>query len=164
MRRGYSERSISPADSLCDIPDNPHAMTVKLGNDWFFFYGDYRGQIEMYDFAKIQAPAGQEDAQFHEMNAAFNEILAGSIEHEQVIRTRLREDTSYLLYLMKKHSGIIEQEGADVRHKFGEHPSEGVECTEADQAQTLKKFREIRLAGNPDLMMHTVKFRATIGE
>lgn len=148
----------------CEVKD----LTILAGEDWYYVYSDDGEKIEVYDFAKCEPRLeDEEDKQQQEMRQAFNTILAQSIVVKggkcgrlKEIKAELREDTSYLLYLFQKHSGLVKQDGEDVKYKYGDSDNQEV-VSETQQQQIMKNSRQIRQAGNKDIYMHKVSFVAS---
>ena len=149
----------------CNVED----LRVIHGEDWYYVYSDDGQSIEVYDLAK-KIPRIEDEGrqQTTEMSRAFEKILSeavvldedGNLSMVKPIKADLREDTSYLLYLMQKRKGIIEQVGEDMAYSFTTQGEKTV-ITEEQQKQILSNMSEIREKENPDLMMHRVEFRPT---
>jgi len=131
-------------------------QNVYLGEDWYMIYEKKNDQtIYISDLAKINPSIEDESGeQIREMSTAINNLL----EQYEVIEADLKEDTSYLLYLMNKKGGYIEQIGSDERYSFGDD-SDGKVVTEEEQQEILQNMKDIRASKNPENRMHHVTFK-----
>lgn len=144
-----------------------HDLKVITGEDWYYVYSDNDRGIEVYDLAKKEPRLSDEGMkQTLEMTQAFEKILSdsivldnsGNITFIKPITADLREDTSYLLYLLQMKRGIIEQIGEDVAY-FYEDDSKKTTITSEQQQNILLNSKEIRNNQNPNMIMHKVSFK-----
>lgn len=148
----------------CDV----ESLRVLAGEDWYYVYVDNGSTIEIVDMAKTTPRLPDElDKQQEELKLAFNTILSQSVVVQEnkppqvkQIKVDLREDTSYLLYLMQKKLGIVEQVGDDLVYEW-KKDEEKKPITPRQQEEILKHIKEIRKGGNKSLKLHKVCFKAT---
>jgi len=129
---------------------------IYLGEDWYLVYEERNAQtIYISDLARID-PTLQEESkeQLDEMNHAIQTLL----EQYEVIEADLKEDTSYLLYLMNKKRGYIEQIGEDKQYFFDDEYQQTV-TTEEEQQEILRNIKKIKENKNPENRMHHVTFK-----
>ncbi|MBR4178360.1 MAG: hypothetical protein IKR57_03320 [Bacilli bacterium] len=150
----------------CDV-DN---LRVVIGEDWYYIYGVEDDFIEVYDMAKTSSRFEDESiSQTMELSSTFNNILKesiivdsqGKVAGVKEIKADLREDTSYLLFLAEIRRGVIEQVGDDYAYGYSNSSNRRVVSKE-EQKDILSRAKEIKNAGNEDMIMHRVTFKPTI--
>ena len=147
-------------------------LRVILGEDWYYVYTDNSAEIEVVDLAKTEPRLPDEGMkQNMEIKKGFDRILYDSVvvsENGDVrvkpIKANLREDTSYLLYLLQLKRGILEQVGNDVAFPFGGSSYHGTVVSKEEQEQIFRNHREIKEKNNPNNIMHHVTFQLTEAE
>ena len=129
---------------------------IILGEDWYLVYEERdNNSIYISDLVRIEPELDDEKGiQNKEIMNSLNSLL----ETYDEIEADLKEDTSYLLYLMNKKLGYIEQIGEDTKYLFKDE-SNSTTISETDQANILKNIKQIRQVKNPNLIMHHVKFK-----
>ena len=129
---------------------------IILGEDWYLVYEERdNNSIYISDLVRIEPELDDEKGiQNKEIMNSLNSLL----ETYDEIEADLKEDTSYLLYLMNKKLGYIEQIGEDTSYLFKDE-SNSTTISETDQANILKNIKQIRQDKNPNLIMHHVKFK-----
>ena len=129
---------------------------IILGEDWYLVYEERDdNSIYISDLARIEPELEDEKGiQNREIMSSLNSLL----ETYDTIEADLKEDTSYLLYLMNKKLGYIEQIGEDTSYPFRDRSS-SVIVSDANQADILKNIKQIRQDKNPNLIMHHVEFK-----
>ena len=111
--------------------------------------------VYISDLARINTTLSDEGKQqLDEMNHAIYELL----KTYDVIEADLKEDTSYLLYLINKKRGYVEQIGKDVVYPF-QNEMERRSVSAQEQLEILKNMKKIRNDGNPENRMHFVTFK-----
>ena len=151
------EEKVYPKDmqqySNDDILEDSH---IILGEDWYLVYEERdNNSIYISDLARIEPELDDEKGiQNKEIINSLNSLL----ETYDIIEADLKEDTSYLLYLMNKKLGYIEQIGEDISYSFNNR-SNSTTISETDQANILKNIKQIRQDKNPNLIMHHVKLK-----
>ena len=129
---------------------------IILGEDWYLVYEEVdNNSIYISDLVRIEPELDDEKGiQNKEIMNSLNSLL----ETYDEIEADLKEDTSYLLYLMNKKLGYIDQIGEDTSYLFKDE-SNSTTISETDQANILKNIKQIRQDKNPNLIMHHVKFK-----
>ncbi len=127
--------------------------SIYLGEDWYLIYENREnGKIYISDLARISPQIDDERGiQQQEIMKVLSTIIKSSDE----VEADLKEDTSYILYLMNKRLGYIEQIGEDICYPFDDEYNRKV-VTEEEQEELLKSRKEIE---NKEIMMHKVKFK-----
>jgi len=129
---------------------------VYLGEDWYMVY-EVKNDKTVYisDLARTNTTLSDEGKQqLDEMNHAIYELL----KTYDVIEADLKEDTSYLLYLINKKRGYVEQIGKDVVYPF-QNEMERRSVSAQEQLEILENMKKIRNDGNPENRMHFVTFK-----
>ena len=139
-------------DINSDALKNSH---VILGEDWYLIYEEKDNGIYITDLIKIQPSINDEKGiQNKEIMNSLNSLL----ETYDIIESDLKEDSSYLLFLLNKKLGYIEQIGEDTSYSSSNKNSLTI-VSETDQDNILKNIKQIRQDKNPNLIMHHVKFK-----
>lgn len=152
-KKAYPEVMKNYEDSFRNDFEDSH---IYLGEDWYLVYEEREdNSIYISDLARVEPELEDEKGkQKQEMMEVIYELV-GKYES---IEADLKEDTSYLLYLMNKKLGYIEQIGEDISYPFEDSSNTKV-VTELEQDSILKRTKEIREKKNPKLMMHKVTFK-----
>ena len=100
----------------------------------------------------------EHSSQTKEINNALRFLLDESIKENKNIQADLKEDTSYLLYLMYLKLGLIEQIDDDLEYKYDKDYDTRI-VTKEEQLVKLKRIKEIRQHKNPETLMHKVEFK-----
>lgn len=141
--KNYQEKNI--ADFL--------NSTIYLGEDWYLIF-EKRGEDVIYisDLARMNPSLEEEkECQQKEIMQTLFELISKNKE----VEAELKEDKSYLLYLMNKRLGYIEQIGEDISYPYSEEENRKI-VSEKDQEELLKsRLRQ----QNSEIMMHKVKFK-----
>ncbi len=151
------EEKIYPEDMQLYTDDNSlEDSHIILGEDWYLVYEERdNNSIYISDLARTEPELEDEKGiQNKEIMSSLNSLL----ETYDTIEADLKEDTSYLLYLMNKKLGYIEQIGEDTSYLFGNRGNLTI-ISENDQADILKNIKQIRQDKNPNLIMHHIKFK-----
>ena len=151
------EEKVYPKDMQQYSNDNSlEDSHIILGEDWYLVYEERdNNSIYISDLVRIEPELDDEKGtQNKEIMNSLNNLL----ETYDEIEANLKEDTSYLLYLMNKKLGYIEQIGEDTSYLFKDE-SNLTTISETDQANILKNIKQIRQDKNPNLIMHHVKFK-----
>ena len=129
---------------------------IILGEDWYLVYEERDdNSIYISDLARIEPELEDEKGiQNREIMSSLNSLL----ETYDTIEADLKEDTSYLLYLMNKKLGYIEQIGEDTSYPFRNKRNSTI-VSDDNQADILKNIKQIRQDKNPNLIMHHVEFK-----
>jgi len=129
---------------------------VYLGEDWYLVYQEQADNgIYISDLAKKTPTLLEEEKnQLQEMS----QIMTSLLETYDEIEADLKEDTSYLLYLINKKRGLIEQIGEDEWYYFGDDCTRKL-VTEKEQEEYLRNIKIIKNEKNPDNRMHHVIFQ-----
>ena len=154
------EEKIYPEDmQLYTGSDALEDSHIILGEDWYLAYEERDdNSIYISDLARTEPEMEDEKGiQNKEIMSSLNNLL----ETYDTIEADLKEDTSYLLYLMNKKIGHIEQIGEDTSCLFGNRGNSTI-ISEDDQANILKNIKQIRQDKNPNLIMHYVKFKKKV--
>lgn len=150
-KAAYDERMCNhnPVEKLED-------SAIYLGEDWYLIFEKRKdNSIYISDLARIDPTLEDEKGtQQDEIKNCVHHL----IDSYNYIEADLKEDTSYLLYLMNKRLGIIEQIGEDISYPYEEEAKTKIVSSE-EQQQILKQVRKIREEKNPNLIMHKVKFK-----
>ena len=146
-------------DKFGDEDDDLKDSHIILGEDWYLVYKErYDNSIYISDLARMEPNLEDEKGiQNKEILSALSSLL----ETYDRIEADLKEDTSYLLYLMNKKLGYLEQIGEDTSYSFLDR-SHSTIISEEDQANILKNIKQIRKEKNPNLIMHHVTFRKKV--
>ena len=129
---------------------------IILGEDWYLVYEERDdNSIYISDLARIEPELKDEKGI---QNREIMSSLISLLETYDTVEADLKEDTSYLLYLMNKKLGYIEQIGEDTSYPFRDRSS-SVIVSDANQADILKNIKQIRQDKNPNLIMHHVEFK-----
>lgn len=132
---------------------------IILGEDWYLVYKErYDNSIYISDLARMEPNLEDEKVI---QNKEILSTLSNLLETYNEIEADLKEDTSYLLYLMNKKLGYLEQIGEDTSYSFLDR-SHSTIISEEDQANILKNIKQIRKEKNPNLIMHHVTFRKKV--
>ena len=128
---------------------------IILGEDWYLIYEDTKNNsIYISDLAKTEPDLSDEHGiQNQEIMRTINNLIS---THNQVT-AELKEDTSYLLYLVNKKRGYIEQIGEDIRFSYSDDRREVIDSK--TQNQILENAKQIKENNNPDLLMHKITFQ-----
>ena len=151
------EEKIYPRDmQLYTGSDALEDSHIILGEDWYLVYEERDdNSIYISDLARIEPELKDEKGiQNREIMSSLNSLL----ETYDTIEADLKEDTSYLLYLMNKKLGYIEQIGEDTSYPFRNKRNSTI-VSDANQADILKNIKQIRQDKNPNLIMHHVEFK-----
>ena len=153
------EKSSFPKDMLTH-QDSSQAdffdSNIYLGEDWYLIYEERANNvIYISDLAKVEPSL--EDEKGKQNQEIMNVIYNLTQQYDQV-EADLKEDTSYLLYLMNKQLHYFEQVGEDISYPF-DNPSNKRIVSELEQQQILKNARSIKEKKNPERIMHKVTFR-----
>lgn len=155
---------ITTPSKLADICDNyTDELRVIYGEDWYLLYGidSYRDSIMVHDLAKASPRLSDEKLlQTTEINEVLKLLMDESIKVDKSLEADLKEDTSYLIYLMYLKSGLIKQLGDDLEYSFSDKRNTKKVSFE-EQLNKLRNISKIRKDGNPEMIMHKVKFRPT---
>lgn len=136
-------------------------LDVIYGEDWYFIYGNDYDNITLYDLAKDTARFDDEQTiQMQEISNALKEVLNTSIKENKTLTASLREDTSYLIYLMYLKEGLIEQIGSDLEYKYMDYYNKK-RLTEEEQLLKLKDIKRIRRNEESKTTIHKVTFKPT---
>ena len=151
------EEKIYPEDmQLYTDSDSLEDSHIILGEDWYLVYEEKdNNSIYISDLARMNPELEDEKGI---QNKEIMNLLNNLLETYDTIEADLKEDTSYLLYLMNKRLGFLEQIGEDTRYSFGDR-SNSTTVSEANQADILKNIKQIRQDKNPELIMHHVVFK-----
>jgi len=157
-KKAYPENMINHEDStMMDFKDNH----IYLGEDWYLIYEEKdENNIYISDLAKIE-PA-LEDEKGMQNNEIMHTIYS-LLEKYDTIEAELKEDTSYLLYLINKKLGYVEQIGDDVSYPYEDKDTKSI-YQEEQQQEILRKQKTIRSEQNPNLTMHRVTFKKGTGK
>ena len=136
-------------------------LNVMYGEDWYFIYSINYTNIILHDLAKDNARFNDEKTlQLNEINNALKEVLNISIKEEKTLTAKLREDTTYLIYLMYLKNGLIEQIGDDKEYPYNEEYNYKI-ITSNLQSNKLKNIKKIRTNPQSKTTIHKVKFKPT---
>ncbi len=129
---------------------------IYLGEDWYLVYEEKNdNSIYISDLAKKEPELPDEKSkQNQEMKKAVYDL----VDKYDYIEADLKEDTSYLLYLMHLKLGYLKQIGEDICYSF-ESKEKTKEVTQEEQEQILANRKKIQEEKNPDLIMHHVTFQ-----
>ena len=129
---------------------------IILGEDWYLVYEEVdNNSICISDLVRIEPELDNEKGiQNKEIINSLNSLL----ETYDIIESDLKEDSSYLLYLMNKKLGYIEQIGEDISYSFDDR-SNLTTISEINQDNILKRIKQIRQDKNSNSIMHHVKFK-----
>ena len=129
---------------------------IILGEDWYLVYEEVdNNSICISDLVRIEPELDDEKGiQNKEIMNSLNNLL----ETYDIIESDLKEDSSYLLYLMNKKLGYIEQIGEDISYSFDDR-SNLTTISEINQDNILKRIKQIRQDTNPNAIIHHVKFK-----
>ena len=129
---------------------------IYLGEDWYLVYEERDdNSIYISDLAKKEPELPDEKSkQNQEMMKAVYDL----VDKYDYIEADLKEDTSYLLYLMHLKLGYLKQIGEDICYSF-ESKEKTKEVTQEEQEQILANRKKIQEEKNPDLIMHHVTFQ-----
>ena len=151
------EEKVYPKDMQQYSNDNSlEDSHIILGEDWYLVYEEIdKNSIYISDLVRIEPELDDEKGiQNKEIMNSLNSLLETYDEME----TDLKEDSSYLLYLMNKKLGYIEQIGEDISYSFNNR-SNLTTVSEIDQDNILKNIKQIRQDTNPNSIIHHVKFK-----
>lgn len=151
------EKKIYPKDMQLYINNNSLKNThIILGEDWYLVYKErYDNSIYISDLARMEPNLEDEKGI---QNKEILSTLSNLLEAYDRVEADLKEDTSYLLYLMNKKLGYLEQIGEDTRYSFINRNHSTI-ISEESQENILKNIKQIRKEKNPNLIMHHVTFR-----
>lgn len=136
--------------------DSFEDYNIYLGEDWYLIYEEYDdNSIYIHDLAKIKPDL--EDEKSIQDQEIMNIVYDLVRKYDQV-EADLKEDTSYLLFLINKKLGYFEQIGDDISYPFSSQASKK-QITEAEQNQILKNARKIKEDKNPNNIMHNITFK-----
>lgn len=149
------QNCVTAEDMMEDIEEE---LKLILGEDWYLLYVEKQELIEIIDLVKIKPNLKEETNQTDEIIKTLYKILKYSMEVHKTIKADLKEDTSYLLYLMQKKMEYINQISDDLRYKFNN--SNYKKTTKEEQIAYLKNIKQIRKDKNKELYMHQIEFEA----
>jgi len=134
--------------------NNFHNTDIYLGEDWYLICENKMdNSIYIKDLARVTPTL--EDEKKNQLDE-IQSIVSTLIDSSQYIEADLKEDTSYILYLMNKRLGYIEQIGEDTSYLFGTNDSEKT-VTEEEQMKILKNY--VKTKEQNSYTMHKVKFK-----
>jgi len=153
------EQSVYPSE-MFSHQDNSLASyegdNIYIGEDWYLIYEEKENNsIYISDLARTKPDL--EDEQGNQMQEMMN-IIYELVKKYNQVEADLKEDTSYILYLLNKRLGYIEQIGDDISYPFDDEDDTRVISPE-EQNKILKNIKNIKSAKNPELRMHKVTFK-----
>ncbi len=129
---------------------------IYLGEDWYLIYEEKEDNgIYISDLVKTTPTLGDE---IKDQNQEIMKVIYDLVRKYDYIEADLKEDTSYLLYLINKKLGYFEQIGEDISYPF-QNRNQQKEITEQEQEDILKQMKEIKKKKNPELIMHHITFQ-----
>lgn len=129
---------------------------IYLGEDWYLIYEEYDDNfIYIHDLAKIK-PALEDEISIQ--NQEIMNVIYDLVRKYDQIEADLKEDTSYLLFLINKKLGYFEQIGDDISYPFSNQADKKY-ITEEEQNQILKNSRKIKEDKNLNNIMHNITFK-----
>ena len=129
---------------------------IILGEDWYLVYEETdNNSIYVSDLARMEPNLEDEKGI---QNKEIISTLSNLLERYEYVEADLKEDTSYLLYLMNKKLGYLEQIGEDTSYPFTDRSNSTV-TSEIDQDNILRNMKHIRQNKNPNLIMHHLTFK-----
>ncbi len=129
---------------------------IYLGEDWYLIYEEKEDNgIYISDLVKTTPTLGDE---IKDQNQEIMKVIYDLVRKYDYIEADLKEDTSYLLYLINKKLGYFEQIGEDISYPF-QNRNQQKEITEQEQEDILKQMKEIKKKKNPELIMHHIIFQ-----
>ena len=129
---------------------------IILGEDWYLIYEEIDfDEVYIYDLAKVKPSLNDENSiQNQEMMREIYKL----VDKYDVISADLKEDTSYLLYLINKKLGYFKQLGDDIAYPYG-NSSNRKKITDEMQEELLKNSKKIKEQGNKNNIMHKISFK-----
>lgn len=130
--------------------------TVYLGEDWYLVF-EKREDHSIYisDLARINPTLEDEKGlQQDEIISTVKRL----INDNDYIEADLKEDTSYILYLMNKRLGYIEQIGEDFSYLYGEEEQTRL-VTKEEQEEILKARKQLKEKNKQKCIMHKIAFK-----
>ncbi len=129
---------------------------IILGEDWYLVYEETdNNSIYVSDLARMEPNLEDEKGI---QNKEIISTLSNLLERYEYVEADLKEDTSYLLYLINKKLGYLEQIGEDTSYPFTDRSNSTV-TSEIDQDNILRNMKQIRQNKNPNLIMHHLTFK-----
>ena len=164
--RNYTTKKIKNMEKL-SYPDNmmTHQNSsqydfedshIYLGEDWYLIYEENDDNtIYISDLAKIKPSL---DDELSVQNQEIMNIIFDLVKRYDKVQADLKEDTSYLLFLINKKLGYLEQIGEDISYSFMNQGLKGT-VSEKEQQDILKNSKIIKEKKNPEQIMHRITFK-----
>ena len=154
--RDYTLHKMKQMEELNTNDDSLKNSHIILGEDWYLVYEETdNNSIYVSDLARTIPELEDEKGT---QNKEIISTLSNLLERYEYVEADLKEDTSYLLYLMNKKLGYLEQIGEDTSYPFTDRSNLTV-TSEIDQDNILKNMKQIRQNKNPNLIMHHLTFK-----
>ena len=154
--RDYTLHKMKQMEELNTNDDSLKNSHIILGEDWYLVYEETdNNSIYVSDLARTIPELEDEKGT---QNKEIISTLSNLLERYEYVEADLKEDTSYLLYLMNKKLGYLEQIGEDTSYPFEDRSNLTV-TSEIDQDNILRNMKHIRQNKNPNLIMHHLTFK-----
>lgn len=131
---------------------------IYLGEDWYLIYEEKENNVLcIHDLARINPNLNDEkQIQFQEIQ----HVIYNLIKEHDIVEANLRENNSYLLFLINKELGYIEQIGEDIAYEF-DKPNNKTITTKEKQQEILNNIKKIRNNDKSKQIFHKLYFRKT---
>lgn len=152
-KEAYPESMLEHQDFV--LKEYQEDNTIYLGEDWYLIYQNKEnGNIYISDLARIEPTL--EDERGVQLQEIFS-TLSNLINSSNLVEADLKENTSYLLYLLNKSLGYIEQIGEDVKYPYNDSKNKTV-ISEEEQIEILKNKDKIKQEKD-NTSIHKVLFK-----
>lgn len=132
---------------------NFYDSNVYLGEDWYLIYEEKEDNtIYISDLAKIKPNIKDESSI---QNQEIMNIFYNLVRTYDKVELDLKEDTSYLLFLINKKLGYLEQIGDDISYRYN-NPHKQKIITEEQQQKILNNYKNIRNSKKSSQIMHKI--------
>lgn len=133
-----------------------HDSNIYLGEDWYLVYKENENNsIYISDLAKKVPNIRDENSIQHQ--EILKTIYNLAKKYDQ-IEVDLKEDITYLLFLINKKLGYLEQIGEDFSY-LASNPNQTRIISETEQDFILKSSKEIKEKKNQVSVIHNIKFK-----
>ncbi len=129
---------------------------IYIGEDWYLIYKiESDCSISISDLVRITPSL--EDEKGKQLQEIISTVYNLIKTHDKVA-VELSEDNTYLLYLLNKHLGYIEQVGDDIRYPLEDSSNTRV-ISEENQEEILRNIKKLKDSQKEKVMVHKITFK-----
>ena len=129
---------------------------VFLGEDWYLIYEEIDDNtIKINNLAKIKPTLDDEKTV---QNKEIINTIYNLLKKYERIEVNLRESNSYLLFLLNKKLGYIEQIGNDISYDYNDSTNIKI-ISDKEQDMILNNIKLIKNNKNHDQIIHQITFK-----